>query len=141
MSRTRFGVLGGAVLAGGLLLGLSGGALAQSPSAPPSSAPVGTTSWNGAGIMGGYGAGGMMGGYGATASGSPQNIGGPPESGLPSLMNGNGLGHMDGANIQQMLTWMKQAGPQFQAMHDAMAKSGCSTETMKRFLAPPARAS
>ena len=132
MSRTRFGVLGGAILAGGLLLALSGGALAQSPSAPPSSAPVGTTSWSGAG---------MMGGYAATASGSPTSIGGPLAPGLPSMMNGNGLGHMDGENIQQMLTSMKQAGPQFQAMYDAMAKSGCSVQTMKQLLASPARAS
>ena len=107
MSRTSLGILAGTALAGGLLVAVSGSVLAKAPPTQPTATPSGAYRSVGAGMM--ASGGGMMGQIGA----------------------------MDGADVQQMVDWMDQAGPQVKAMHDAMETSGCSEDAMKQFLASP----
>ncbi len=105
MASKRIGILAGGALAGALLLGTAGLALAQDPSPSPSA----SSSW-GAGMMGGQNGAGMMGGAGK--------------------MGGNGM--LGGQMGRGTLT--PEQLEKMDALHDQMVASGtCDPAQMQQF--------
>ena len=127
MFRKRIGLLAGTAVAGGLLLAVTGTAIAQGPTSTPAATPS---------VVSGRMGGTMMGAVDPTASAAPGQSAAPSSSFGIGMMGSGGSG-MDAGDVRQMQTWMTQAGPQHQAMHAAMGASGCSSEVMKQFLASP----
>jgi len=91
MSRTRIGLVGAGMLAGSLLLGTAGLALADAPPATPTPSP--TWTMPGGGMMNGQNGGGMMNGQNGGGMMNGQNGGG--------MMNGQN-GHCDPDLMQSM---------------------------------------
>jgi len=104
MASKRTAILAGGALAGAILLGTAGLALAQDPSPSPS----GTPTW-GPGMMGGQWGSGMMG-------------------------NQSGAGMMGGAYGGMMGTLSPDQLEQMDALHDQMLENGtCDPTQMQQF--------